>query len=56
VRKPVAVVTGDIIDSRSYDAAARARLNDSLRRAFNAIVPATNVALAHLDFRQALSS
>jgi len=50
------VVTGDIIDSRSYDAAARARLNDSLRRAFNAIVPATNVALAHLDFRQALSS
>jgi hypothetical protein len=51
VKKPVGVVTADIINSRSYDAAARARLNDALRRAFNAIVPATNVALAHLDFR-----
>ena len=51
VRKPVGVVTADIINSRSYDAAARARLNEALRRAFNAIVPATNVALAHLDFR-----
>jgi len=51
VKKPVAVVTADIINSRSYDAAARARLNDALRRAFNAIVLAMNVALAHLDFR-----
>jgi hypothetical protein len=50
VTKAVAVVTGDIIDSRTYHAAARARLNDALRRAFDAIVPA-NVALAHLDFR-----
>ena len=47
----VAVVTGDIINSRGYHTAARARLNVALHRAFDAIVPPTNVALARLDFR-----
>ena len=47
----VAVVTGDIINSRAYHSAARARLNVALHRALDAIVPPTNAALARLDFR-----
>jgi len=48
----VAVVTGDVIDSRKYVATSRTRLNNALRRGFDFVATALpGVALTTIEFR-----